>query len=176
VFAWGLQASSSAEQWARFLPIVSDNLSAELYNHMVADFNIDGPGKIEQAAAPPPTQPAQPAQPSPKPAASVDKPMPMPMSFMRNAHETIRMSIKELDERLTKGDEAGFQQLWGELQRCITVHMAVEEGKGGMFDLLDQHIDGIVDKAGLRDEHTRARPDVGRGGGIWRCGGAADRI
>lgn len=41
VFAHGLKAACSAEQWKRFLPIVQANASPEVYSMMVKDYQID---------------------------------------------------------------------------------------------------------------------------------------
>lgn len=47
VFVWGLWASSSPSQWARFLPIVKANCLPAVFNMMVEKFEIDKPGPVD---------------------------------------------------------------------------------------------------------------------------------
>jgi hypothetical protein len=46
VWVWGLQNASSPAQWKDWLPIVKENTSQEIYEHMVKDFKIEDAGKI----------------------------------------------------------------------------------------------------------------------------------
>lgn len=46
VFAWGLQYASSPAQWNEWKVIVRDNTSAEIWDEMVDQFQIDSDGKI----------------------------------------------------------------------------------------------------------------------------------
>lgn len=48
VFAWGLQHACTPEQWELFLPEVKNNCPPEIFKMMVAEFQIDQPGKIQQ--------------------------------------------------------------------------------------------------------------------------------
>lgn len=46
VFAWGLQASCTPEQWDHFRPIVSQNCSPAIWGELSQKFGLDGPGMV----------------------------------------------------------------------------------------------------------------------------------
>jgi hypothetical protein len=46
VFAWGLQHAASPEQWSSWKNIIQENTSAEIWDEMVTQFQIDAGGKI----------------------------------------------------------------------------------------------------------------------------------
>lgn len=47
VFAWGLQHASTPAEWSHWKEIVRSNTSEEIWDEMVAQFQIDGEGKIQ---------------------------------------------------------------------------------------------------------------------------------
>lgn len=47
VWVWGLQNACTPAQWEQYLPFVKDNASGEVWQYMVADFKIDGPGMCQ---------------------------------------------------------------------------------------------------------------------------------
>ncbi|KAI9026980.1 hypothetical protein DFJ74DRAFT_704404 [Hyaloraphidium curvatum] len=50
VFAHGLQAASSAEQWAAYLPVIKANCAPEIYEEMKTLYDIEAPGRQGAAA------------------------------------------------------------------------------------------------------------------------------
>jgi hypothetical protein len=46
VFAWGPQYASTSGEWNRWKKIIQENTSNEIWLEMVAQFQIDGEGKI----------------------------------------------------------------------------------------------------------------------------------
>ena len=46
VFSWGLQYASTPAEWDHFKPIIRENTSAEIWQEMVEQFQIDGDGKV----------------------------------------------------------------------------------------------------------------------------------
>lgn len=47
VFAWGLQHASTPQEWTRWKEIIQDHTSKEIWEEMVAQFQIDDEGKIK---------------------------------------------------------------------------------------------------------------------------------
>ena len=48
VFAWGLQHASTPGEWTRWIKIIRDNTSKEIWEEMVTQFQIDTAGKIKE--------------------------------------------------------------------------------------------------------------------------------
>jgi hypothetical protein len=90
------------------------------------------------------------AKPTPQ-AASADPPRPMPFAIMRNAHEALRASIRQQEEKLEAGDKGAFQDEWRTFHRALAVHMAMEDDS--MFGLLDSVGAGAITAAKLPAEH-----------------------
>jgi Hemerythrin HHE cation binding domain len=86
-----------------------------------------------------------------------DPPKPMPMAIMRNAHEVIRGAVKDIQAALDMGDVEEAAAIYAELAFFSNQHMLMEEGVDGgpkgLFQMMDDHADGVASKAGLRNQH-----------------------
>jgi Hemerythrin HHE cation binding domain len=86
-----------------------------------------------------------------------DPPKPMPMAIMRNAHEVMRGAVRDIQAALDMGDLRGAAAIYEELAFFTHQHMLMEEGveggPKGLFQMMDDHADGVASKAGLRDKH-----------------------
>ena len=83
------------------------------------------PGK-EGVSGPPPTADVKKITPNPA----------VPFAVMRNSHEAMRMSIKNvLSIHIENGDIAKFRVAWIDFQRAMEVHMEMEDKD--MFPLLN---------------------------------------
>lgn len=92
--------------------------------------------------------------------ASPEKPKPMIFALMRNAHEVIRGSQKDIQAALDADDFDEAKNLYEKHKMWQELHARMEEGVDGgktspigMFALLDKNFDDIATKEGLREEH-----------------------
>eukprot|EP00523_Entomoneis_sp_CCMP467_P017183 CAMPEP_0168770362 /NCGR_PEP_ID=MMETSP0725-20121227/2879_1 /TAXON_ID=265536 /ORGANISM="Amphiprora sp., Strain CCMP467" /LENGTH=271 /DNA_ID=CAMNT_0008819801 /DNA_START=24 /DNA_END=839 /DNA_ORIENTATION=- len=91
--------------------------------------------------------------------AKLEKPKPQVFAIMRNGHEVIRGAQLDLKELIEAGDLDGAHVLWEKHSKWMHLHMTMEEGNGsdgspkGMFKVLNEKFDGIVEKASLSDMH-----------------------
>lgn len=90
---------------------------------------------------------------SDNPAANPNQPSP-PMAFaiMRNSHEAIRASIKEMQKKLDDGDSEGFVETWKLYNRALAIHAAMEEHD--MFPMLGT-VSETFSEEKLPDEHEK---------------------
>ena len=90
VFVWGLHYCADNSQWQRWLPIVKNGVSQDLYQQLVNDFCIERPGRVGAV-----TDLKDEFSYLPE-----DGPRPMPFAVMRNTHEALRSSINEMSNLL----------------------------------------------------------------------------
>lgn len=89
----------------------------------------------------------------------VEKPKPMVFALMRNGHEVIRGTVREVEDYLEAGDVEQAIMSYTNLMKWMNLHLRMEEGNRdgvtpmGFFAVLDQKFDNIATKEGLRDEH-----------------------
>ena len=91
---------------------------------------------------------------------TIEKPKPMIFALMRNGHEVIRGSQKDIQAALDAGDFDEAKNLYEKHKMWQELHARMEEGADGgqtspigFFALLDKNFDGIATKEGLREEH-----------------------
>jgi hypothetical protein len=76
-----------------------------------------------------------------------------PFAFMRLTHEALRAGFSAIQVAAAAGDLAAAADANTALSRVIELHKRHEEEV--FFAMLDEHFDGVVTKAGLRETHER---------------------
>ncbi|GFH60244.1 hypothetical protein CTEN210_16720 [Chaetoceros tenuissimus] len=91
--------------------------------------------------------------------APAENPKPMVFALMRNGHEVIRGTVREVEDFLEAGDVEQAIMSYKNLMKWMNLHLRMEEGNRdgvtpmGFFAVLDQKFDNIATNEGLRDEH-----------------------
>lgn len=67
----------------------------------------------------------------PKKEEKAEKPRPMIFAIMRNGHEVIRGSMRDVQAALDKGDFDEAKVTWDKLEKWSVMHMLMEEGTDG---------------------------------------------
>jgi hypothetical protein len=86
VFVWGLHYAANKSQWQRWLPIIKENVSDEIFQKMIDIYRIDRPGRIGAITKEETEFNYLPT----------DSPRPMSFGIMRNCHEAFRVSIRNM--------------------------------------------------------------------------------
>lgn len=92
---------------------------------------------------------------------NAEKPRPMIFAIMRNGHEVIRGSMKDIETAVDADDIEEAMKIYGKLEKWMMVHKLMEEGHAnstaspkGMFRVLDSRFDNVATNAGLLDDHA----------------------